>query len=108
MRRLDAREDVRIGTFAETGRTDESIVFQQMVALRPGRYELRLEAADVNSSRGFRATDTLDVPAYGAGGARVSAPLVVYRAEGRDTRAEQPRLITNPRHAVPYGRHGDQ
>ena len=103
VRRLDARESVRIGTFAETGRTDESIVFQQLLALRPGRYELRLEAGDVNSSRGFRAVDTLDVPAYGAGGAQVSAPLIVYRAEGRSTRAETPRLIANPRHAVPYG-----
>lgn len=103
VRRLDAREGVRIGTFAETGRTDESIVFQQMIALRPGRYEVRFDASDVNSSRGFRAVDTLDVPAYGTNAARIGSPLVVYRAEGRNARAERPFLIANPRHAVPYG-----
>lgn len=101
--RIDARENVRIGTFAETGRSDESIVFQQVVALRPGRYELRFEANDVNSSRGFRANDTIDVPAYGAGAAQLSTPVVVYRAEGRASRGERPRMIANPRHAVPYG-----
>lgn len=103
VRRIDAREAVHIGTFAETGRTDESIVFQQAVALRPGRYELRLQANDANSSRGFRKTDTLDVPVYGAMAARVSAPMLVYRAEGRASRSERPFLIANPRHAVPYG-----
>lgn len=103
VRRLDAREEVRVGTFAETGRTDESIIFQQVVAVRPGRYEVRLDAGDANSSRGFRAVDTLDVPRYGAGGARVSAPLLVYHADGRGGRGQQPVMIANPRHAAPYG-----
>ncbi|NJD10270.1 MAG: GWxTD domain-containing protein [Gemmatimonadetes bacterium] len=101
--RLDRREPVRVGSFAETGRSEESVVFQQPVALPPGRYEVSLHAADVHSSRDFRVTDTLDVPAYGAAAGRLGTPLLVYRAEGRATRAEQPFLITNPRHAVPYG-----
>jgi len=100
---LEQRETVRVGAFAETGRTDESIVFQEVVALRPGRYEVELRAADVHSSRGFRVSDTLDVPAYGAAGQQLSSPLVVYRAEGRSSRSERPFLIANPRHAVPYG-----
>ena len=101
--RLDRRETVRVGSFAETGRAEESVVFQQLVAVPPGRYQVQLLTADVHSSRNFRVTDTVDVPAYGAGAARLSSPLLVYRAEGRAARTERPFLISNPRHAVPYG-----
>ena len=101
--RLERRETVRVGSFTETNRSEESVVFQQVLALWPGRYEVRLHAADVHSTRQFRVTDTLTVPAYGATAARVSEPLVVYRAEGRAGRADRPFLISNPRHAVPYG-----
>lgn len=102
VRRLQARETVRVPTFAETGRTDESIVYQQGIALPPGRYITRLQAADVNSSRGFRMTDTLTVPDYSSG-AGVSTPVVVYQANGRSSRDSMPDLITNPRRTVPFG-----
>lgn len=101
--RLDNRETVRVGSFAETSRTDESIIYQQVLALKPGRYQVWLTASDANSTRTFKKTDTLDVPAYGAAASRISAPLLVYRAEGRKTRAERPFMIVNPRHAIPYG-----
>jgi GWxTD domain-containing protein len=103
VKRFDARETVRIASFAETGRTDESIVHQQAFAMPPGRYILRLQAADANSSRGFRMTDTLTVPAYGTGVARLASPVLVYRAHGRTSRDSLPALIFNPRHTVPYG-----
>jgi GWxTD domain-containing protein len=102
VRRVEAREVVRVSTFAETGRTDESIVYQQGIAVPPGRYIVRLLAADVNSSRGFRMTDTLTAPAYSVG-TGVSSPVLVYDAEGRTSRATLPHLITNPRHTVAYG-----
>jgi len=103
MGQLGRREVVRVGSFAETNRSDESIVFQQVVALRPGNYQVRLAAADVHSSRNFSVIDTLAVPAYGGAGSRLAQPLMVYRAEGRTERADRPFLIANPRHAVPYG-----
>jgi GWxTD domain-containing protein len=102
VRRYDKRELVRIPTFAETGRTDESVIFQDAIAMQPGRYILRMLAADANSSRGFRMTDTLTVPAYN-GQAAVASPMLVYEATGRSERAELPDVITNPRHTVPYG-----
>ena len=101
VKRVEAREIVRVPTFAETGRTDESIVYQQGITMPPGHYIVRLQAADVNSSRGFRMTDTLTVPDYTA--AAVSSPVLVYRAEGRSSRDALPDLITNPRHTVPFG-----
>ncbi|MBR9988477.1 MAG: GWxTD domain-containing protein [Gemmatimonadetes bacterium] len=102
VKRVEGREIVRVSTFAETGRTDESVVYQQGITVQPGSYIVRLQAADANSSRGFRMTDTLTVPDY-ARGAGVSSPVLVYEADGRASRDFMPDLITNPRHTVPFG-----
>lgn len=102
VKRFDTHEVVTVATFAETGRTDESIVYQQGITLPPGSYIVRVEAADVNSSRGFRMTDTLTVPDY-LRSAGIASPVLVYEATGRSTRATMPEMISNPRHTVPYG-----
>jgi GWxTD domain-containing protein len=103
VRTFATRETVRIATFTETGRTDESVVFQHAFALPPGHYRVQLEAVDVNSARGFRMADTITAPAYGTAGTRVSAPVIAYRAAGRSDRSAPPDLILNPRHTVPFG-----
>jgi len=103
IRRLERREAVRIPSFAETGRTEESVIFQDLVALPPGTYVVAVEARDALGSRGFRAQDTLEVPAYGAAGRRLASPIFVYRAGGRPDQAARPQLIANPRHTIPYG-----
>jgi GWxTD domain-containing protein len=102
VRRLSGSETVRVSTFAETGRSDESIVYQQGVTIRPGRYIVRVEAADANSSRGFRMIDTLTVADYTSAPA-LATPVLVYEAAGRAARDSLPDLITNPRRTVPYG-----
>ncbi|CAN5889204.1 hypothetical protein BH23GEM9_BH23GEM9_01290 [soil metagenome] len=103
VRRFTASETVRIPSFAETGRTDESVVFQQAIAVPAGGYIVTVQASDMNSSRGFRMTDTLTAPAYGANSGRLASPVLVYHADGRDGRGDLPRLIVNPRHTVAYG-----
>jgi GWxTD domain-containing protein len=103
VKRLEREEVVRVPSFAETSRTDESVVFQQILALAPGTYDVAVTSADANSSRGFRTRDTLRVPAYGATATRMSEPAVVYRSEGRTQRGALPNLILNPRHTVAYG-----
>jgi GWxTD domain-containing protein len=104
VRRITTRDTVRIPAFAETGRTDESIIFQRAISLQPGRYLLHLRASDVNSAREFRASEALFVPAYGAaGGVILAPPLVAYRAQGRISRDASPALILNPRNTVSYG-----
>jgi GWxTD domain-containing protein len=101
--RVQHREAVRVGSFAETARLDESVVFQSSLNLEPGTYEVRFRSHDANSSRGFRATDTLVVPAFRPGAAHLAAPVVVYEAEGRTHRGAMPALITNPRRTAAYG-----
>jgi GWxTD domain-containing protein len=103
VRRLDDRQRVTVATFAETTRSDESIVYQNAVAVKPGRYIVQMQANDVNSARGFKATDTLDVPAYGAEAVHVGSPVFVYNAKGRTDRRMKPTLVANPRNTAAYG-----
>lgn len=102
-RRVTREESVRIPTFQETGRTDESIVFQHLVAIAPGTWVVTVQAGDVNSSRGFRVVDTLIVPDYTGEGLKLAQPVIVYEGRGRTRRDSVPDLILNPRHTIPYG-----
>ncbi len=95
------RETVRVTTFEETSRTDESVVFQRPIALAPGRYAVGVKVRDGASARGFEAVDTVPVPSYADGD--VTPPVFVYDARGRQHRDAPPDLILNPRHTVPYG-----
>ncbi len=103
VKRVTRAESVRIPSFQETGRIDESIVFQQLVSLPPGEYVVTLQAGDANSSRGFRATDTISVPSYTGDGLRLAQPVVVYEGKGRAATDSAPDLILNPRHTIAYG-----
>lgn len=105
VRRVSGTELVRVASFDETSRTDESIVYQTVVALPPGEYEVAVEARDGSGARGFRAQDTLDVPAYRSaqGPRRLTDPFFVYQAEARSAVGEAPAVIVNPRHTIPYG-----
>lgn len=102
VREITGRETVRVPSFAETGRTDESVVYQTVVALTPGRYTVQVEARDGSGGAGFEAQDTLEVPGY-RGERRLAAPVFVYRAQGRTSESASPELIVNPRHTAPYG-----
>ena len=102
VKRVEHQERVRVASFAETGRTEESVIFQDLIALPPGTYGVQVYAGDVFSSRSFRARDSVDVPAYNAE-RKLAAPVIVYRAEGRRRRGARPDLIVNTRNTVPYG-----
>lgn len=101
-RRFTRREAVHVSGFAETGRTEESVIFQQAVLLAPGRYELEFRAS-ADGERTFEALDTLDVPAYGPASRQLAGPLILYEGRGRGTRDALPALILNARHTVAYG-----
>lgn len=101
--RFRTTEHVRIPSFTETARSDESVIYQRALALAPGSYLVRLQASDANSARGFRMMDTLTVPAYGTAAATLAAPLLVYQSAARHSRGEEPAFLLNPRHTVPFG-----
>jgi len=99
---FDKREFVRVSTFAETSRSDESVVFQTLFALAPGEYAVEMTVRDALGTREYEATDTIQVPEFG-GEARLSPPLLVYQAAGRTGLTAVPQLLVNPRFTVPYG-----
>lgn len=102
VKQLDRTETVRVASFAETNRTEESIVFQDVLTVQPGRYLLQLQVNDLNSSRGFSALDTLRLPAFPRD-TRLGTPVIVYQAAPRNTIGERPAMIINPRNTVPFG-----
>ena len=100
LKRSDRSAQVRVRSFEETGRTEESIIYQDHVALEPGRYVVDVAVRDSIGTRGLLAEDTLDVPAYAAGG---TALVPVHQAVPRGHRGAPPRLIVNARRAAAFG-----
>ena len=94
-------EVVRVGSFQETQRNEESIFFQQGFLLAPGPYVLTLVVRDPGSSAGSRVERTLDIPSFGAGS--ISEPTMVYEVRSRTSVADSFHVILNPRGTVSNG-----
>src|SRR6266550_8474184 len=62
---VNAMEIVRVGSFREVNRTDESIIFQHYFHVQPGTYTISATVRDVAGSRGATQQDTVVVPALG-------------------------------------------
>src|SRR6267143_1979959 len=99
---VNAMEIVRVGSFREVNRTDESIIFQHYFHVQPGTYTISATVRDVAGSRGATQQDTVLVPVLGAG--RLSTPLLVYEASGRSILDSVPQLLASPRSSAVFGR----
>ena len=99
---VNAMEIVRVGSFREINRTDESVIFQHFFHVPPGAYNLSTMVRDVGGSRGATQQATIAVPALGAG--RLSSPLIVYEATGRSVLDSVPGLLASPRSSAVFGR----
>jgi len=99
---VNSMEIVRVGSFREVNRTDESIIFQHYFHVRPGTYTISATVRDVGGSRGAAQQATVVVPALGAG--RLSTPVLVYEATGRLTLDSAPGLLASPRSSAVFGR----
>lgn len=102
VRHLQGSETVRVASFKETSREDESVVFQQFFALPVGSYTMQLSVRDVESGRVGTHQATLTVPQLVDG--RLSSVVPVYRAEPRPRRDTLPALVANPRATAVFGR----
>ncbi len=92
---------VRVGSFAETQRSDESILYQDGLTLAPGSWRLTLQITDRTGAKTGRAEGTYVVPAFGPG--TVSPPRLVYQAKARAVRGAPVAVILNPRGTLAYG-----
>lgn len=100
--RLEMTEVVRVGSFRETTRTDESVIFQRYVRVTPGQYTIGFVIRDMGSTRASADTLATLVPRLGA--ASVSSPLAVYQAVARRTLDSLPSALPRPRSTAVFGR----
>ena len=98
---VDARETVRVPTFRETSRTDESIIWQQYMRLAPGRYTLAMAIKDESGLRAAAEEVALEVPRLRDGA--IGTPVAVYEAIARTSVDSLPRLVARPRSMVTFG-----
>jgi GWxTD domain-containing protein len=97
-----AREElVRVATFQETQRADESVLFQQVLRIVPGKYTVTATVRDASSTAESSATAEYTAPEFGK--ETYSAPILTYQATGRGSLADPLSLVLNPRGAVGYG-----
>jgi len=100
-RRLESTEVVRVPTFRETARTDESIIWQQFLRLAPGRYGMSFSIKDESSIRAAVEEVVIEVPRLEPGA--LPTPLPVYEAIPRTSADSLPRLLARPRATVVFG-----
>lgn len=98
---VSTTETVVVGAFRETERTDESLIFQEILDLTPGRYRMTISIRDVSSQRGVVEELDLDVPDFSL--RNLAAPLPVTRIVPRETRDALPYVLARPRAAASLG-----
>ncbi len=100
--RVDASELVRVGSFRETTRTDESVIFQRYLRVPPGAYTFGFFVRDVGSMR--TSADTLGVTVPRLGSGSVSSPVAVYQVQARVRLDSLPSVLPSPRSTAVFGR----
>ena len=101
VKQIDAREVVRVPTFREISRTDESVIWQQYLRLAPGRYALAISLKDEVALRAAGEEVTVEVPRLAAGA--LGTPITVYEAIPRSSVDSLPRLLARPRSTATFG-----
>lgn len=94
-------ERIRIPNFRETLRTEESVIFQQIVPVATGEYTLDVTVRDRNGPNSSRSHVTLAVPQVIP--PTVAAPVAVYEATPRTSLTTLPQMVANPRYAIAFG-----
>ena len=100
-RQFGRDETVRVHSFQETLRADESVIFQQFALVHPGVYTVAVVVRDRNSAAMARQQRPDTVPAFA--GAAVGSPVTFYEGSGREALSAFPKLLLSPRATLPYG-----
>lgn len=98
---LVSDQTVRVRSFEETLRADESVLFQGMLSLRPGPYMASVSIRDRNSPALARSERADTVPRFGPGS--LTRPVPIYEGSARGAVTDRPTLLINPRATLPYG-----
>ena len=98
---VNSMEIVRVPTFKEINRTDESVIFQHYFKVKPGNYNLSFQVRDATSARSTSQEGAVTVPALRSG--HLSTPVLVYEARPRSTLDSLPRVLASPRSSAVFG-----
>jgi GWxTD domain-containing protein len=99
---FDAKEVVRVRSFKETTRGEESVIFQEYFQLVPGQYRLSLAVRDETGSKAGTYEADITIPTIQARGLSSSVP--VHEATPRSTVDSLPHLVASPRSTAVFGR----
>ena len=100
--RAEGTEQVRVVGFKETARTDESVIFQQLLSVPPGSGDLLVTVRDETSGKASSSSRPVTVPRLG--GRTLSSPVPFYEATMRNAVDSLPRLLVSPRSTIVFGR----
>jgi GWxTD domain-containing protein len=94
-------EVVRVASFAETQRSDESVIVEQGFLVAPGSYTLAVTVRDPAANVFSRAEQVIEVPAYPPGS--LTTPIFVYAVRPRQQLSDSLVMLLNPRGTVANG-----
>ncbi len=100
--RTQTRDTIRVGSFKETTRPDESVVFQHFLSVPPGSYTLSIVVRDESGTNASAQDVRITVPQFHE--QTLSSPVAIYEATPRTDLDSLPHLIANPRATVTFGR----
>jgi GWxTD domain-containing protein len=101
VRSLESLEIVRVSSFKEVNRADESTIFQNYFRIPPGEYSISFTVRDIASNRSATQEGAITVPRLSAGA--LSTPVLVYEATRRTTLDSVPRILASPRSSAVFG-----
>jgi GWxTD domain-containing protein len=102
VKQIEAHENVLVASFKETSRLDESVIYQELLTVKPGRYSLAINVRDDGSSKNGSDDVTLLVPSLGAGS--LSTPVAFAQVSQRLSVDSLPRIVANPAATAIFGR----
>ena len=98
---IDVLEIVRVATFKEVNRTDESVIFQHFFHVPPGDYTISFLVRDAGSNRSAIQEGAITVPTLRSG--HLSTPVLVYEASQRSVLDSLPKILASPRSSAVFG-----
>ena len=100
-RHIESHQIVRVASFKETSRSDESVLYQQTVMVPPGSYNLSFSLRDDVGAKGGSIEASVNVPRLTNGS--LSSPIPVYEGTPRSSFDSLPRIVPSPRATVTFG-----
>jgi GWxTD domain-containing protein len=101
LNRVESTQTVRVVSYKETQRGEESVLFQQPIAVAPGTYTIGVLIKDGSSSRSSTQEAQVTIPRFGD---RPSTPIIVQEARPRSSATDALDLIANTRNTLVVGR----